>query len=142
MSSLLFQLGNLIVMPFWFAMVFAPRWSVTRRVMRSWWAPALPALPYAVLAVPGLPALLPLLARPELEAIAPLLGSADGATLAWLHFLAFDLFVGRAVFLDAEERGLPLWLRSPVLVLVLLMGPLGYLLHLAARTFYRRNAPA
>lgn len=141
MSARLFELGNLVVMPFWLAMIFAPRWSWTERLLRSWWIAAVPALFYAVLVVPQLPALLPLLAKPTLEAIAPLLGSTDGAAIGWLHFLAFDLFVGRVVYLDAKERGVPWPVSSLVLVTVLLVGPLGFLAHLVVRSVVARLRP-
>lgn len=71
-----------------------------------------------MLVVPHLPELLPLRGRPELEPIAALLGTATGATIAWAHFLAFDVFVGRWVFLDARERGISPWIVSPILCVV------------------------
>ena len=36
-----------------------------------------------------------MVARPDLAAVAALLSTPAGATLAWAHFLAFDLMVGR-----------------------------------------------
>ncbi|MEX1368657.1 MAG: abscisic acid-deficient protein Aba4 family protein [Nannocystaceae bacterium] len=57
--------------------------------------------------------------------------------MAWVHFLAFDLFVGRWVLLDARERGLSSWLVSPTLVTVLMFGPLGLLLYLGLRATRR-----
>ena len=61
-----------------------------------------PALAYLVMVVPRLPEILPVVARPELPAVAALLGTPAGATIAWAHFLAFDLFVGRWIYLDAH----------------------------------------
>jgi len=34
-----------------------------------------------------------------------LFGTGAGTTLAWVHFLAFDLFVGRWIYLDARGEG-------------------------------------
>lgn len=133
MIERIFEVSGVLVMPFWALMIVAPRWQWTNRVIRSWLIVGLPALAYLVLIAPELPSILPLLARPTLAGIARLLGSPLGATIGWLHFLAFDLFVGRAVFLDARERGVPSWLVSPVLVLVLLVGPVGLLAYLAVR---------
>ncbi|MFO0563132.1 MAG: ABA4-like family protein [Polyangiales bacterium] len=135
-----FSLSGALVMPFWALMIFLPRWPWTERLARSWWIVALPAAGYLVLVAPELPVLLPLLARPTLASVAPLLGSARGATIAWLHFLAFDLFVGRAVYLDARERGVPSWLTSLILGAVLMVGPLGLLAYLFARLAW--SAPA
>src|SRR5262249_13308117 len=71
--------------------------------------------------------------RPELSGVAALLGSPIGATIAWLHFLAFDLFVGRWIYLDSRERGITAWSMGPVLFLTLMMGPCGFLLYLIVR---------
>ena len=53
--------------------------------------------------------------------------------MGWIHFLAFDLFVGRWAYLDSRERGLSAWLVSPILVFIFMAGPLGLLMYLTAR---------
>lgn len=132
-SDLLFQLANLAVLPFWALMLLAPRWAVTRRVMESLWVPAGFAALYAALVLPGLPAILPALLRPELDTISQLLGNRDAAVVAWIHFLAFDLFVGQWEYLDAQDRQLPHWFLAPALFLTLMVGPLGLLSYLGLR---------
>ncbi|HRW48146.1 MAG: ABA4-like family protein [Caldilinea sp.] len=134
----LFSLSNLLVLPFWLAMIFLPRWRWTGRVMASLWPVVPAAVLYAVLVVPNLPALLPMLANPELAAIAALLGTPEGATVAWAHFLAFDLFVGRWVYLDGRRVGLSAWVVSPILFFVLMIGPAGLLLYVLARLLKTR----
>jgi hypothetical protein len=129
----LFDLGNWLVMPFWVLMIAFPRWRWTRRLLRSPLVCAAPALVYAALVVPRLPELLGEIARPELPKIAALLGTSAGATIGWLHFLAFDLFVGRWVYLDSRDRGLSALLMAPVLFLTLMFGPIGFLLYLAVQ---------
>ncbi len=137
----LFSLSNLLVMPFWLLMIFLPRWRVTARVMASLWSVAPAALLYAALVLPNLAALLPALSNPDLATMAALLGAPAGATVAWVHFLAFDLFVGRWVYWDGRRVGLSAWLVSPILFFVLMVGPLGLVLYLAARLLKTR-APA
>jgi len=129
----LFELSNLLVTPFWLAMILAPRWRVTERLLRGPVGILAPAFIYALLVLPRLGELLPVVGRPELGAVAALLATPPGATIAWAHFLAFDLFVGRWIYLDARTRGLSAWLVSPLLVLTLLLGPLGLLGYLATR---------
>ncbi len=131
--DLVFSASGLLVMPLWFLVIFVPRWSVTVAIMRSPLVVLPAALLYVALILPGLLDVLPALARPALGPIAALLGTPTGATIAWVHFLAFDLFVGRWVYLDARERGLSPWLVSPVLVLVLMVGPLGLATYLGLR---------
>lgn len=51
----------------------------------------------------------------------------------WVHYLAFDLFVGAWIARDAESRGLPRLLLVPVLPPVFLFGPAGLLLWFGIR---------
>jgi hypothetical protein len=140
MYDQLFQLSNLLVMPFWLLMILLPFWSWTKRIVSSPWIAAPAAVLYASLVLPQIGGLLAELANPQLASIAALLGSPAGATIGWVHFLAFDLFVGRWVYLDSRERGLTAWLVSPILLVVLMFGPLGLLFYLVVRALVTRQA--
>lgn len=135
-----FGLTGMLVMPFWLLMIFAPRTRVTAWAMRLPVGPALPALLYLALVAPRLATLLPALMQPKLGEISALLGSPEGATIGWLHFLALDLFVGRWIYLDGKERGLSPWLLSPLLFLTLMFGPIGMLAYLGIRSAAARRA--
>lgn len=66
--------------------------------------------------------------------------SVDRVLLAgWVHYLAFDLWVGAWAVEDAGLRGVPWWLVLPCLVLTFLFGPLGLLLYLAVRSARRER---
>lgn len=131
--EMVFGLSNLLVMPFWFLIILLPHWRQTQRIAASLFIVLPAALLYTALVLPALQSLLPLLANPQLDAIAALLGTPQGATVAWVHFLAFDLFVGRWAYLDSRSRNLTAWLVSPVLFLILMVGPLGLLIYLVLR---------
>jgi hypothetical protein len=133
-----FKLSSFLVLPCWALMLFLPRWRWTERLMRSPWVAAGPALLYACLMLPRLAEHAPLLLRPEFRQIAGLLGSPEGTALAWAHFLAFDLLVGRWVYLDGRRRGLSAWLVAPALFLTLLVGPVGFLVYLSLRALAGR----
>ena len=47
----------------------------------------------------------------------------------WLHYLAFDLLIGRWEVRDAQQRGIPHLLVIPCLALTFLFGPAGWLLY-------------
>ncbi len=130
----IFALSSWLVMPWWLAMIFAPRWRWTTRLVSSLWIVAPPALLYVVLIGPQLGSILPLLASPTLPGIMALLGSPLGATVGWVHFLAFDLFVGRWIFLEGRRLGWPFWITSPLLALTLMIGPAGWLAALLVRS--------
>ncbi len=136
----IFQASSLLTLPFWLLMIFLPRWHWTQRIMASLWTVVPAALLYAVLILPMMPTAFPVLANPTLDAIAALLGTPQGATVGWVHFLAFDLFIGRWAYLDSRSLGLNPWPVSVVLFFVLMFGPLGLLLYLGLRRFATRTA--
>lgn len=135
----LFGAGSIAVFPFWLLMIFAPRWSGTVRTITSPLVIAGPVALYALLALPIITVILPVLVRPSVASIATLLGSPAGATLGWLHFLAFDLFVGRWIYLESRARAIPALIVSPILVLTLLLGPLGFLVYACVRSAFRTD---
>ncbi|MGK3989559.1 ABA4-like family protein [Sorangium sp. So ce136] len=137
-----FGLSGFLVLPFWGLMIFLPRARWTRRIMESPLVILAPALLYTGLVLPVIGEVLPIVSRPSLEAVASLLGSPAGATIGWVHFLAFDLFVGRWVYLDSRDREISPWLMAPVLYLTLMLGPMGFALYLAVRAVAQRSARA
>lgn len=138
MSESFFAFGNLWILPFWLCMILAPASGWTRRLLGGPLAFLVPAALYAVLIAPHLGEVLPLLARPELSRIQALLGTPLGASLGWLHFLAFDLFIGRWIW---QQDELPGWLLRPVLALTLMFGPLGLLTFFGLRRFPWTRTP-
>jgi hypothetical protein len=48
----------------------------------------------------------------------------------WVHYLAFDLFIGSWQVRDARRNGVPFIAVLPCLVLTFLFGPIGLLLYL------------
>ncbi len=52
-----------------------------------------------------------------------------GAALAgWVHYLAFDLFVGGVIAKQADKIGLSRLIQTPILAATFMFGPFGYLL--------------
>jgi hypothetical protein len=95
-------------------------------------------------------ALVPLLALAYATIVATSFGGSDGdfnslqgvqrlfanpynLLAGWIHYLAFDLFVGAWIVEDALARQVPWWVRVVPLPLTLMFGPAGLLLYLALR---------
>lgn len=132
--ALAFELSNFAVLPIWALMILAPRARLTARVLASPWVLLPPMAVYAWAVLPALSDVLPVVANPQLDTVGRLLGQPAGTVAAWSHFLAFDLFVGRFIVLDARERALPWFALSPILALTLLLAPLGLFSYLVLRS--------
>ena len=131
-AEVCFTVGNALILPFWGLLFFLPGSKVTHWVFeRSGISPLhLLALIYAVTVVPALaahPESLVALAQPTLAGVKELFVSDVGVAAGWIHYLCFDLFVGVAVWKSARERKHSFSWVSPVLGLVLMFGPLGWL---------------
>jgi hypothetical protein len=60
--------------------------------------------------------------------------SNDWLLLAgWVHYLAFDLFIGSWQVRDARKHGIPHLLLVPGLILTFMFGPIGLLLYCIVR---------
>jgi ABA4-like protein len=73
----------------------------------------------------------------SLAAVSTLFGNPWLLLAGWIHYLAFDLFVGGWEIRDSRRLGIPHWLMLPCLLLTFLFGPAGWLLYLALRTARR-----
>ena len=62
-----------------------------------------------------------------LESVQKLFTSPWAALAGWIHYLAFDLFMGARIARGMEEQGLPRWPLVFLLPLTFLFGPIGYL---------------
>lgn len=133
MAETLFNVVFLTAAPFWGLMIVFPGWKWTRRIVGSPLIAAPAAAIYAVLAIPRIAELWAPLASPGIGNIGELLAQPTGTALAWAHFIAFDLFAGRWMYLDSRERGVHGLVMAPILFLTIMFGPLGLLAYLAVR---------
>jgi len=131
--TLLFLGANAAVLPFWGAMLVAPRAALTRRLLQPLWICLPFACAYLLLFLSQLGVLADTLRHPSFDAVVRLLGSPAGANLAWLHYLTGDLFVGRWIFWDSQLRPLSRVSMSVVYLLGLTFCPLALLLYLMLR---------
>jgi len=132
--STVFGASFLLVAPFWALMILAPRRDLTGRVLDSRLVAAPAATLYVLLLLPQVATVAGGVLSPSLSGMTTLLATDAGATLAWVHFLAFDLLVGRWILLDGRRRDLSPLVLSPVLLATLLFGPAGVVGYWLVRT--------
>ncbi len=132
----LYNGANLFVLPFWLLMVVLPNWSVTRRVMASVWMFVPLALAYIICFATSLdPDSMAAFANPTLSALAGLFADERVMATGWIHFVVMDLFVGRWIYGQGQEKGI---FTRHSLALCLFAGPIGLLCHLATAQIQER----
>ena len=130
--DLAFTIFNAAVIPAWLLLVLAPDREITHKLVHALWIPVLLAVAYLTAF-----ALNP--ASPEgggfgsLEGVMILFTSPHAVLAGWIHYLAFDLFVGAWEVRDAARRGVPHLLVVPCLGLTLMLGPAGLMAYLLVR---------
>ncbi len=68
-----------------------------------------------------------------LAGVMALFDSPGGATIGWVHYLAFDLFVGIWIARNADAHQFARWIQVPILFFTLMAGPIGLLSYLLLR---------
>ena len=68
-----------------------------------------------------------------LEGVAALFSNRWLLLAGWIHYLAFDLFIGSWEVRDAQTNGISHLLVIPCLILTFLFGPVGLLAYFAIR---------
>lgn len=118
----------------WLALILLPRWRGLSAALAGWIIPALLSLGYLVLiavywhdAKGGFA---------SLDSVAALFASKPLLLAGWVHYLAFDLFLGNWILRRAQEASIPHWLMVPVLLLTFLFGPVGYLAYLVLKASF------
>jgi len=136
-ADVLFAICNNGILPAWLLLIVAPGWPWTQRIVHAVWIPALLGLAYLFALTQGSP--------PEGASFFSLAGVMSfftdpwAATAGWIHYLAFDLFVGAWQVRDARRNGISHALLLPCLIATLMLGPLGLLAYLALRGLLRQQ---
>ncbi len=74
----------------------------------------------------------------SLAGVRLLLSSPQAMLAGWVHYLAFDLFIGSWEVADAPAARIPHWLLLPCLALTFVAGPIGLLLYLILKLMRQR----
>jgi hypothetical protein len=138
-ADLLFSLANPAAMLGWLALLVAPLAPRMIDLFAGWAMPAALSLGYTILMLvhfadaPG--------GFRSLADVQALFTDADVALAGWVHFLAFDLFIGAWIVRDARAQATPHWMVLPILPVAFLFGPAGLLAWLTLRSLRTPATP-
>jgi hypothetical protein len=129
--DLLFKICNSIAPIGWLLMVVAPKWRFTKMIILSGILPLMLGLVYLTL-------IILFFGEGEgdfnsLEGVMKLFTNPWGVTAGWIHYLAFDLFIGTWELNNGQKNGIPHYLIIPCLILTLFFGPIGLILFFLIR---------
>jgi Domain of unknown function (DUF4281) len=143
--ELIFKIANNGVLLFWLLLAFGPRGTMWIRGIFVG-GTGLLALTYSVLIIGlisgGFDGGGGTANKPDftsLRGVMALFATPGGATIGWIHYLAFDLFVGIWIARNADRHAIGRIWQVPVLFFTLMLGPLGLLLYLVVRGFIGKN---
>jgi hypothetical protein len=134
--DVLFRIANNVALPGWLGLVFLPRWRWTARLVGPVLIPLLLSGIYAAVVVTefrcggGFS---------SLSSVALLFQNRYMLLAGWVHYLAFDLFIGSWEVRDAQRIGIAHYLVAPCLLLTFLFGPAGWLLYILLRSVATRS---
>ena len=136
----IFPLTN-IILPAWLLLFFAPNWKYTHMI--AWVPILLNAALYLVTMINIIQSGRFTGSFDTLEGIVQLFTDPNAVFVGWIHYLSFDLFVGRAISLDAIQHTTSylqyVLLVTPCLFFCLMLGPIGLLLYALVKTVWLRR---
>ena len=137
MNETLFVGCNSLALIGWVLLVFAPAIRLTTTLIASVAIPTLLAAVYVALIAANLGSLNG--GFGNLAAVGELFDNQSVLLAGWVHYLAFDLFVGTWQVRDARRIGISHLLVIPCLILTFLLGPIGMLAYFILRLVTKRQ---
>ena len=133
----IFSVCGWVAMLGWLLLIFVPRWKWTTRFITASLIPLALAFVYLFLVATHF-------GQSEggfgsLAEVGVLFRNPHNLLAGWIHYLAFDLFIGSWEVRDAERLGIHHLLVVPCLVLTFLLGPIGLLLYFLLRFAVKRK---
>lgn len=124
--EILFSHVGTAAMTGWVLLIFGPRRYPLINAIPLWIIPAGLSAVYAALVFSRFSGIGG--GFDSLSSVATLM-SSDWALLAgWVHFLAFDLFVGAVMAARMDRAGIERLVQAPILGATFMLGPIGFLI--------------
>ncbi|MCP9770283.1 DUF4281 domain-containing protein [Lacihabitans sp. LS3-19] len=125
-ASAIFSFGNTFVLLGWILLIFLPNWKYTQTAILSGMI-VLFAILYSYLILRDIGDF-KADSFSTLANVKALFQNDNAVAAGWLHYLAFDLFVGAYIVRKSKSLGISRWLFSIALPFTFMFGPMGYLI--------------
>jgi len=123
-TSIFFKIANNFAMLGWLLLLIVPKWKYTIPFIVSAIISFL-AVSYTFIIIKALPFIKPDVFS-SLATIRNLFQNDTALLAGWVHYLAFDLFVGVYIVREAEKYKIHRLIVTLLLPLIFLFGPIGY----------------
>lgn len=135
--STIFNFGNTFVLLGWIVLVFVPYWKYAQPIIMGGIIVLL-AILYSYLILKDIGNFNPD-SFGSLENVKALFQNDSAVAAGWLHYLAFDLFVGAYIMRGAKALNISRILATVCLPFTFMFGPMGYLLFFLIKTFKTKS---
>jgi hypothetical protein len=134
--SKIFKVSSAIALAGWLLLVIMPNWQYSQFIVMGIIVTLLSFI-YTYLALFGKHLDAPSFKFEgnfhSLKGVMDLFKSPRVVLAGWIHYLAFDLFIGLFIVSNAAHYNISHWLLIPCLLLTLMFGPAGLLLYFVIR---------
>jgi hypothetical protein len=134
----LFTIVNLAVLPGWLLLAALPAWKWTR-VLSAYAIPGLLSLLYLAVMITDVD--LKAGGFGSIEQVGRMFQNEWLLLAGWVHYLAFDLFIGSWEVRDAQRLEVPHVFVLPCLALTFIAGPVGLISYFVVRAAIVRKWP-
>ncbi len=138
-ADLIFSISNMAIVPAWLLLVFLPRWKWTLSLITTAIVPFILAVLYGGLFASRLGSMPEAGGFGSLSALLVFFADPYLLTIGWVHYLAFDLFVGSWEVHDSQKLGISHLLVIPCLLCTFMLGPIGLGMYLLLRYGTKRK---
>lgn len=125
----IFNIFNSGILLFWMLLLFFPKQSITQKVIAYPWVPLVIAFGYIYFI--GMTSGTFSADFTSLNGLTKMFQNANpqGVAAGWLHYLAFDFWVGCWMLKNSQEKGVKhLWMLVPMLF-TFMLGPVGIIIY-------------
>lgn len=133
MYETIFRICNTVALLSWLLLIVFPRAKLTRYLVERLIVPLAFAVAYALLVAGSRSAFAAGGGFSSLAQVKTLFSFPAALLAGWLHYLAFDLFVGSRISRDRQRLGIGAYAVAPALVATFMFGPLGLLVYALQR---------